>query len=392
MRYAQLCNAIADQPFPCAVLDLDAFDHNLAAMAARAGGKPIRLASKSIRVPALMRRALDANRSWQGLLCFSVPEAIQLANLGFDDIVVAYPTCQPAALEALAAAVKAGRQIVPMADCDAHLQALSQAAERLDTRLEVAFDLDMSFDLPGLRFGVYRSPLNDVEKTLRLYQQLNRFPRLQLVGVMGYEAQIAGVGDAVPGKLAENQIVRLLKQWATPKVAARRQAIVAALRAAGAALRFVNGGGTGSLESTAADASITEIGAGSGLYTPTLFDYYRHFQHQPAAFFALEACRASQADSITCQGGGYIASGAAATLKLPSPVWPEGLAFNHNEAAGEVQTPLFGTELPALGSPILFRPAKSGEYLDRFDEVLLVSGEQVQGKATTYRGKGWRFF
>ncbi|MDN3578636.1 alanine racemase [Chitinimonas viridis] len=391
-RYASLLDAVRGEALPCALIDLDAFDRNLAAMAARAGGKPIRVASKSLRVPALLKRALAFGPAYAGLLCYSVAEAVALAEQGLDDMLVAYPTCQPQALTRLARAVAAGHRIVAMADCEAHLVALQAAAEQAGTRLQIAFDLDMSLDLPGLHFGVYRSPLDTPAKLLALHASLARHARLQLVGLMGYEAQIAGVGEAVPGKALENWVVARLKAWAIPRIAARRQAMVAALQLEGAQLRFVNGGGTGSLESTAQDLSVTELGAGSGLYTPVLFDHFRGFQHEPAAFFALEACRSAGAGSITCQGGGYIASGAIEARKQPLPVWPPGLRLLGQEGLGEVQTPLFGENLPEIGSPVLFRPAKAGEYLDRFDEVLLVRGGSIVDRVPTYRGLGWRFF
>ena len=57
---------------------------------------------------------------------------------------------------------------------------------------------------------------------------------------------------------------------------ARRAAVVAAVSEV-APLEFVNGGGTGSVERTAAEPAVTEVAAGSGLYAPTLFDGYRAF-------------------------------------------------------------------------------------------------------------------
>ncbi|WP_374352194.1 alanine racemase [Chitinimonas sp.] len=391
-RYAELIDAIAGQPLPQALIDLDAFDANLAAVAQRAAGKPIRLASKSLRVPALLRRALDYGPAYRGILAFSLIEAVGLWRQGFDDIVVAYPSCQPAALAQLAQAVATGANIVAMADCSSHLGALQAAAEAANTRLPIAFDLDMSMDLPGLRFGVYRSPLDSADKVMALHGELARYQRLQLVGVMGYEAQIAGLGDAVPGKGLENLAVRALKQWAIPRIAARRQAMVDALRSAGAELRFVNGGGSGSIESTGQDRSVSEFGLGSALYTPTLFDQYRAFRHLPAAFFALEACRRSDASHLTCQGGGYIGSGASSRHKLPTPVWPAGLQLEGNEGAGEVQTPVTGAAPYPIGHAILFRPAKAGEFLDRFAEVACIAGQRAVERMPTYRGLGWCLF
>ena len=108
------------------------------------------------------------------------------------------------------------------------------------------------------------------------------------------------------------------------ELARRRAAIVAAVRAV-APLEFVNGGGTGSVEKTAAEAAVTEIGAGSGLYQPRLFDSYRGFRGQPAALFALPVVRRPGRGVVTALGGGYLASGAANKARLPRPL-PAGRA------------------------------------------------------------------
>ncbi|HEY5261595.1 MAG TPA: amino acid deaminase/aldolase, partial [Solirubrobacteraceae bacterium] len=158
-------------------------------------------------------------------------------------------------------------------------------------------------------------------------------------------------------------------------------------------LEFVNGGGTGSLERTAAEPAVTEIAAGSGLYGPTLFDAYRAFQPKPAALFALPVVRRPSAAVATVLGGGYLASGPADAARLPTPFLPAGLALEGQEGAGEVQTPLTG--LPArdlrVGDRVWFRHAKAGELCERFDRLHLIEGERIVDEVPTYRGEGQCF-
>lgn len=382
----------ADENLPAALLDLDALDANIAALLQRAAGTPIRVVSKSVRCPAVLRYLL-AQPGMAGLMCFSADEAAKLAAQGFNDILVAYPTVQRAQIKAVCEQIRAGKNIRLMLDCAAHLSQHQSVAAAAGVLLPVAFDLDMSTPLPGLHFGVHRSPLKTTPQVLALYAQLRQCPNLRLEAVMGYEAQIAGVGDAVPGKALENLFVRGLQRWAIPRLQQRRQAMVAALRRAGAELRVVNGGGTGSIESTCADGCITEVAVGSGFYAPTLFDNYRRFALQPAALFALEVVRQPGRAIVTCAGGGYIGSGAAGPGKAPTPYLPAGLSLTQRESAGEVQTPLHcAGSAPAIGSSVLFRPAKAGEFTERFNELLLVRGGRVLERAATYRGLGWSFF
>jgi D-serine deaminase-like pyridoxal phosphate-dependent protein len=386
--------ALAGFRLPAAFIDLDALAANLATLRARAGGLPIRLVTKSIRSVAILRRVLASDPQFQGLMCYSAAEAAWLATQGFDDLLVAYPTVEPEDLRAVAAQVGAGRVITLMVDSAAQVQRIAAVAQIEGVVQPLAIDLDMSSDFPGLHFGVFRSPISGVDAALALAAEIARHPSLRLDGLMGYESQIAGLMDAVPGQAVKSAVVRLLKRRSIPEVNERRRATVAALAAAGHPLRWVNGGGTGSFESTRADTSVTELAAGSGLYLPTLFDHYQAFQGRPAAGFAVAVTRSAAPGIVTCAGGGYPASGPGGVDRLPRPWLPAGCALIATEGAGEVQTPVrlpAGVQL-APGDPLLFRHAKAGELCERFNELLLIEGGAVVDKVATYRGDGKCFF
>jgi D-serine deaminase-like pyridoxal phosphate-dependent protein len=394
-RYEELRSAIAGRPLPLALLDLDALEHNAHAMLRRAQSLPIRLCSKSLRSLAVLRHLQALSPRFRGVLCYSPREAAFLAQQGQRDLLVAYPSVDAADLDAAAKATAAGAEITLMVDDAEQLPPLLRAAQAHGVRLRVCIDLDLSSEFRFLYFGVRRSPLRSSEAVVALAQRIAKAgAALQLVGLMGYEAQIAGPQDDLPGKLLKSQLVRLLKRRSTPEAHARRGAAVAALRAAGFALQFVNGGGTGSLHSSAEDASVTELAAGSGLYAPALFDHFRALQHLPALFFALSAVRRPAPNLVTCGFGGYIASGPAGLDRLPQPVFPHGMQLLPHEGAGEVQTPLRlapGTRV-ALGDPLFFRHAKAGELAERFERFLLLRKGQVVDEITTYRGDGQCFF
>ena len=387
-------NALAGQRLPAAFIDLDALSANLADLRARAGDLPIRLVTKSIRSVAILRRVLASGPQLRGLMCYSPAEAAWLASQGFDDLLVAYPSVEPDDLRAVAAQLRAGRRITLMVDGAEQVRRIASVAELEGVVQPLAIDLDMSSDFPGLHFGVLRSPIKGVEDALALAAEIARHPSLRLDGLMGYESQIAGLMDEVPGQALKNAVIRLLKRRSIPEVNERRRATVAALAAAGHALRFVNGGGTGSFESTRADPSVTELAAGSGLYVPTLFDHYRAFHGRPAAGFALAVTRAPAPGIVTCAGGGYPASGPGGADRAPRPWLPAGCALIAPEGAGEVQTPV---RVPAgvtltPGDPLLFRHAKAGELCERFNELLLIEGGTVVDRVATYRGDGKCFF
>lgn len=373
-----------------------AFRANAAAMIGRAGGKPIRLASKSVRCRHLIEQVLQLD-SFRGVLAYTLPEALWLAACGTsDDIVVAYPTADRPALSTLAGDAASAASITVMVDCTDHLDLVAKAvAEQASPQpVRVAIDIDAGYVALGGRFraGARRSPVRTPADAVALAKAIMGRPGLRLVGLMAYEAQIAGVGDNPHGRPLYARGVRLMQRRSAAELAARRAAIVAAVRAL-TPLEFVNGGGTGSLAGTAAEPAVTEIGAGSGLYHPTLFDAYRGFAGQPAALFALPVVRRPGRGVVTALGGGYLASGPGAPSRLPSPYLPGGLRLDREEGAGEVQTPLLGPAADSLriGDKVWMRHAKAGELCERFSELHLVDGSAVVAAVPTYRGEGQAF-
>lgn len=385
--YERLRRAIDGQRLPCAVVDLEAFDANVRCCLEAVGraGKTLRIATKSIRVPALLRRVLEADPEiCRGLLCYAVAEACYLADHGFEDLLVAYPTVQAADLEALAGAAGRGQTIRLAVDSVEHLEAVDRAGRAGGVVLPVVLDIDVSLRWPGLVIGARRSPVSSPADVGRLARAARSLGHVRLEGLMGYEAHVAGLPDTGP-------IVRFLKARAIPRAADLRARAVEALREAGIEPALVNGGGTGSLASTGADPSVTEISAGSAFYHPHLFDRYDRTPFRPAASFACQVVRRPDARHVTCHGGGLVASGAAGGDRLPLPWLPPGLALTRREGAGEVQTPLRGEVGLRPGEPVFFRHAKAGELAEAFDEMLLVEGPSLVDRVPTYRGLGQRF-
>jgi D-serine deaminase-like pyridoxal phosphate-dependent protein len=391
--YARYREALAGRPLPLAFVDLDRFDENAAALARLAAGTPVRLATKSVRCVALIQRALQRHPAFRGLMSYSIPEAAFLAQAGFDDILVAYPSAQTAELRVAAAMAGTGKRICVMVDCQTHVDLAAGAAEAVGAVLPVCIDLDLSTDYRLLRFGARRSPLRTVEQVTALARAIRARPSLRLDGIMGYEAQLAGVPDSDPDQRARSAVVRLLKRDSSRRLFRFRQQAVSAVRALQPDLRFVNGGGTGSLGATRGDGSVTELTAGSGLFAPWLFDKYRGLQLWPAAGFALAVSRIPGPGYLTCHGGGYVASGPTGPDKQPLPYLPPGARLLPTEGAGEVQTPLrYRGSVPLhLGDPVFFRHAKAGELCERFRTLYLISDGRIAGEVPTYRGEGQAF-
>lgn len=384
--------AVGDRDAPLAIVDLAAFDANLADLRRRAAGTPIRVASKSVRCRDLLRRALE-DPAGGGVLAYALREALWLYRTGTStDIVVGYPTADRAALAELAADAGARAAITIMVDSVAQLDLVDDALGTDHPPVRVCLDLDVSWrPVPRMHIGTRRSPVFTPQQARQLASAVLARPGFALVGLMGYEGQIAGIGDAA-GNWARSLATRTVQRRSAAELTHRRAAAVAAVRAL-TPLEFVNGGGTGSIEDTVRDASVTEVAAGSGLIGPTLFDAYSRFRPRPAVLFALPVVRKPAPEIATLYAGGYIASGRAGSDRQPTPYLPGGLRLTAMEGAGEVQTPVAGRAARELrvGDLVWLRHAKAGELAERFDEYHVVDGDSVVRTVPTYRGEGRNF-
>ncbi|GAB2970972.1 amino acid deaminase/aldolase [Streptomyces pseudoechinosporeus] len=393
VRMAQLDRATEHLDPPFAVVDLDAFDANAADLAHRTGSRAtIRLASKSVRSRHLIRRAVQ-REGYRGILAFTLPEALWLAQ-EHEDVVIGYPTTDRTALRQLAKDERAASRITLMVDSIGQLDFMDDVLGGGRPDLRLCIDLDASLELAGgrLHLGPYRSPVHTPGQAAELARTIVGRPGFHLAGVMSYEGQIAGLGDNQPGSPLKRAALRAMQRFSARELAERRAAAIAAVEAV-QPLEFVNGGGTGSIEQTASEHVITEVGAGSGLYGPGLFDFYRHFRPRPAAYFVMSVVRRPSDRIATVLGGGWVASGPHGKDRLPTLSWPQGLRMNPMEGAGEVQTPVLGRAAHGLrlGDHVWFRHAKAGELCERVNTLHLVAGGEVVDQVPTYRGEGHAF-
>ncbi|MCO5234090.1 MAG: alanine racemase [Chitinophagales bacterium] len=391
--YLYYKNLFEGKDFPLAFVDLDLLDNNIHAIQKRVGNKSIRIASKSIRSTYILKHILQQHSIFKGIMAFTGKEALALSEEGFDDILMGYPIVNTQEIEGFCKASKEGKKMVLMVDNIKHFEMIEKEAEKLNVIQPVCIDVDMSSDYPGIHFGVYRSPINTVQRFKNLVDKAQRFPHVRIIGIMGYEAQIAGVGDASPFNGIKNSVIKFLKKISILELQRRRTGCVQYLIDKGLKPSIVNGGGTGSMDSTKKEDFITEITVGSGFYSPALFDYYEDFKFYPAAGYAIQIVRSPQKGMFTALGGGYVASGSISLDKQPKPYLPEGIQLTENEGTGEVQTPFYykGTPELKIGDCVIFRHSKAGELCERFDKLHIISRNKIIDIVPSYRGKGWTF-
>lgn len=395
--WANFKKLLTAEPLPTALIDLDALEANAALLIAKMGDNDVtmRVASKSIRHVGLLKRIAEiGGEKFVGLMCFTAREAAFLVDQGFDDLLIAYPFSRPDEAEVVAELTAHGAKVWATIDSPEHVPILANAGRKHGTVVQACLDVDMTWRAMGQHFGVRRSPVRGADPALAVGKAIAETDGVALTAVLGYEAAVAGMADVTPGSRLLDPVRQLIKSRSRPVATNRRNEVVAALRDSGHAIEVVNGGGTGSVEFTAHDGSVTEVTAGSGFLCPHLFDNYSDLDLQPAAFFALSIVRSSDADHITCFGGGYPASGEAGASRLPKIWLPDGLVPVDMEGWGEVQTPFQWRgrgDRPGLGDPVIARHAKGGELAERFAEFLLFRGGEVVAREPSYRGMGQCF-
>lgn len=390
LSYINYKKIFEGKKLPLAFVDMNMLDENIRQILERSKNIPIRIASKSVRCTYILDYILKANRQFRGIMSFSGAEAVFLSKKGFDDILIAYPVTNKEVIADICEEIKKGKNINLMVDKLDHVDLINEIGKKFLVKIPISVDIDMSVDFPGLHFGVWRSSIRKPNTLKSLLEEIQQMDFVTLEGVMGYEAQIAGITDKVEKQWLMNNVIRSLKNFSINKIADKRKKAVEMIKSMGFELKIVNGGGTGSLETTIKEDVITEVTVGSGFFNSHLFDNYRQFKHEPAAGFACAINRHPNKNIFTCSGGGYVASGSPEKLKSPLPFLPKGAKLIKNEGAGEVQTPIVykGNEKLKIGDPVFFRHSKAGELCERFNFLNLIRDNKTEQTVPTYRGEG----
>lgn len=373
---------------PFAWLDLDALDYNIQFVNETCATKPVRVATKSVRSIAALRYIQKKLNHCNGFMTFTAAETFYLLEEGFNHLLIGYPVMEENSTKKILNYVKNGSDVTFMVDHEVHLKFLHRLAQEIEIDVKVCIDVNVSTDLPMLYFGTKRSPITTIQKLDTLLRSVKNYPTLQIVGVMGYDAQIAGITDHFQGADAKSILVRKLKERSKKSVRSFRQLAVATVKAQHD-LKLVNGGGSGSMKYSLEQRDVTEITVGSAFFAPALFDGYDTLKLKQAAGFALRVVRQFSEDTFVLQGGGYIASGAVGKDRLPTFVEQDRFSFLSLEGAGEVQSPILDKKKALhIGDTVYLRHAKAGELCERFMALHCYRDNEYLGPWSTYRGDG----
>ncbi len=367
---------------PVLVLDRDALDHNLDVTARHAKGERVRLVVKSLPCAALLERAmrrLDTKK----LMVFHGPFLTEVANRFPDADVLMGKPLPIRAIEHFydrlpdGATFDPAEQVQWLVDDAWRVEAMGELAEGYETTLRLSVEIDI---------GLHRGGLDRPEQLHGILDRIEAHPRLELGGLMGYDAHVA----KAPAPLTD--IDRALRDSA-----ARYQAFVDVLnrRLGEAATRALtlNGAGSPTFALHGASSPANELSLGSALVKPTDFDLSTLDGHRPALYLAvpvlkrlpgfrmpfLEKASALAArhlpglgSTLFLYGGGFMAK----------PIWPPSLRENplYGRSTNQQIMNVRSDEAPPPEHHVFFRPTQSEAVMLRQDGLYVFSDGEIIGR------------
>ena len=242
----QMIGRARDEPVtPALILDLPAVERNITEMARRMAALPaaLRPHAKIHKSPIVGQMQLDAGAI--GLTTATVWEAAALIDAGLSDVLIANQAIGPVKAAELARIAGLGRVIVAV-ESEVNVRELSEAAASARSQIDVIVEVDV---------GQHRSGVRSVEEALELAAVIGRLPGLRLQGVLGYEGHCM---------LEPDRALRIEKATAANEVLI---GVVDTFEQQGHATEIVAAGGLGTWDITGANPRISEIHAGSYVFT-----------------------------------------------------------------------------------------------------------------------------
>jgi D-serine deaminase-like pyridoxal phosphate-dependent protein len=241
--------SVAELDTPALLIDLAAFEQNLAFMSSEiaAAGINWRPHAKGHKCPAISHLEIDAGAI--GVTCAKLGEAEVMAGAGILDILVANQVVGPIKARRLAALCQSADVIVAVDSID-NAKELSEVALAAGSRPRVIVELNVGMDRSGVLPG---------ETAVELSKRVADLTGVRYVGLMGYEGHGMDIVDPAERAQSIDHAVQSLVCTAE------------ACRAAGLPVEIVSASGTGTYRTAVLTKGITEVQAGGGLFGDAVY-------------------------------------------------------------------------------------------------------------------------
>jgi len=401
--FAQLERSLREHGLarPTMLVDLDRFDRNLDTVVHEIGARRLRLVAKSLPSPRLLDYAMKRAGS-DRLMCFHQPFLSRIAReLPAADVLLGKPMPVVAAdtfYRALAPGdFDPARQLQWLIDTPDRLRQYRELAAARDLRMRINVEIDV---------GLHRGGVAEPGELARMLATIEEDPRLELAGLMGYDAQVAKLAGLAGARARELERVQMRYRAFLDVVAGRlgpeamggapaAEAPIggeapAASSLARSALTFNTAGSPTYPLWSEVEGIANELSVGSGLVKPLDFDVPTLEAHVPAVYIATPVLKASEGLAVPGLGpfnalwplwdpnrertffvyGGYWKA---------RPVSPPGLAENPVYGRSSNQEMLNGSAGVALevDDYVFYRPTQSESVMLEFGDLALVRGGRI---------------
>ncbi len=243
----------ADIQTPCLVVDLDAFERNIARMRDFCAQMGVRH-----RVHGKMHKSADvahyqiSHGDAVGVCCQKVSEAESFARAGVKDVLVSNQVRDPAKIDRLARMPKLGARTLCCIDDLDNVADLSAAAVKHGTQIEVLVEIDCGAGRCGVSAG---QPVVDLAKAI------DAAPGLKFSGIQAYQGAMQHMQSFEDRKAKIDIAVAMVRESTDM------------LKAEGLECDIVGGGGTGSYYFEGNSGVFNELQCGSYAFMDA--DYQR---------------------------------------------------------------------------------------------------------------------
>lgn len=239
---ATVGDRIDDVDTPALLMDLDAFEANLAQVHKRIldAGLQVRVHAKAHKCPALALRQIAAGAN--GICCQKVSEAEVFVAAGLPDVLITNQLAGRRKVERVALLAKRAR-IGLCVDDAVHVQQIGDAAGKFDATVEILIEVDI---------GHGRCGVEDEHAALRLAQEIARYsPHLKFAGIHAFRGS------------AQHMREPQARRDAVVQAVAKVRKVVQLLKQNGFSCATITGGGTGTYAYEADSGLYTEVQPGS---------------------------------------------------------------------------------------------------------------------------------
>ena len=345
---------LAEVDTPALLLDLDAFERNVATMAEAARGVRLRPHAKSHKCPEIALRQIAAGAV--GVCCQKVSEATAMVDGGVGDVLVSNEVVGRAKLDRLAALAKRARVSVCVDDA-ANAGELDDAARAAGVRLDVLIEVDVGANRCGVEPG---------EPALRLARAVAGSRHLRFAGIHAYQ----GAAQHLRSVAERSAAIALAAEKA------RRTRDL--LEDEGLECESVTGAGTGTFLFERGSGVWTELQPGSYIFMDA--DYGRNawegFPGFEQSLYIWSTVMSTPAPSRAIVDAGLKAHSFDSGNPLVAG-WP-GVEYTRGSDEHGVLKVASGARAPARGEKLRLIPGHCDPTVNLYDWLVCYRGERVE--------------